>query len=115
MAKPDSAKRLRGAPLLLARIAAIAVSLGVVALVAMQAGLGGCASAPGISAEPESDDAPARARANPAASTQAEEDEESGYMGGAKAPAGGWAKPRKKAAEAPQAAPPSQQPPSQQK
>lgn len=107
---PDGQPR-RGALPILARIAALTLSIGVVSAVTMRAG--GCSStAPDIQAESSSSQAaPATTNApssKPSAAPSAEE-EEPAFMGGAKAPAGGWARPRKTAQPAgtpqPQVAP----------
>lgn len=99
MKEPSQRPRLRGVPLLVARVAALALSLGVVALVTMNAGLGGCRpAAPAIEAEsPDEDPKPAAAapRASQSAAASDDEDDER-FMGGAKAPAGAWARPHKR-------------------
>jgi len=94
---PDG-QPLRGALPLLARIAALTLSIGVVSVVAMRAG--GCFSTgPDIQAESSSSQAASTTNgpsSKPSAVPSAEE-EEPAFMGGSKAPAGGWARPRKAA------------------
>ena len=105
MVEPTPTPRLRGKSLLVARIAALGVSFGVVALVAVNAGLGGCG---GAQPEPEDlhfADDPA---APPRGSASAPGAERGGFMGGAKTAAGPWARPPEKPSpqvQAPQQAP----------
>lgn len=107
MDEEPSRPRLRGVPLILARVAALTLSIGVIALIAAQAGLGGCrATSPDIEAEAPSSRDPGAPPPPAATSTAREEEEEPAFMGGAKAPAGGWARPRKPSP--PQTAAPSQ-------
>jgi hypothetical protein len=109
---------LRGVPLRLARVAALLVSISVVALVVARSSAAGCAGAAlDIQGEERSDDQQANPGApsspdpggqspRPGASAGAEpsDDEDSGFMGGAKAPSGNWARPRGKRSPAPPAA-----------
>jgi hypothetical protein len=96
--------RLRGLPLLLARSAALLVSIGVVTLVVARSGVAGCKSSADIGAEvppsgaadtaggPSASGAPGAAAG---ATATRQEDPEIGFMGGSKAPAGNWAFPSK--------------------
>lgn len=108
MDEEPSRPRLRGVSLIVARVAALTLSIGVIALIAAQAGLGGCrATGADIEAEaPSSSSGPGSPPPPSATSTAREEEEDPAFMGGAKAPAGGWARPRKPSP--PQTAAPSQ-------
>lgn len=114
MDEEPSRPRLRGAPLIVARVAALTLSIGVIALIAAQAGLGGCrATSADIEAEAPASGDPRSPPPPSATATAREEEEDPAFMGGAKAPAGEWARPRKPsppqtAAPSPTAAPQGQ-------
>lgn len=93
----------RRASAIVARAAALTVSITVVVAVAAHASCGGGTE---IRAE-DPQDAAASARDSAAREKGSENDDDPGYMGGAKAPAGNWARPRKP--EAPQKDPGAQQ------
>lgn len=89
--RPTLSRKLAGS-------AALLISIGIVLLVASRAGLVGCVSSAEISAESASADP---AGASGYTFTPAPEDDPH-FMGGSKAPAGGWAFPSKpRATEAP--------------
>ena len=100
---PRSA-RLRGLPLALARGLALTVSLGVVGFLATQAGAAGCrASTPDVTPEPSAPGAALPRVITSSPSATVVRAEEGSFLGGSKAPAGGWAFPQPPASAKPAA------------
>ncbi len=91
------------------------MSVGVVTLVVANAGVAGCKSSADIAADtpPSGAASSAGGPGAPGTTTAPAEDPEVGFMGGSKAPAGGWAFPSKTAAQSASAAGPTPPAPSQ--
>jgi hypothetical protein len=105
-----SAPRARRTTLLVARVAALVVSIGVVALLAAQAGLSGCISTAPHEPEPQWASDPLGDPPAPGASGSAtsgpRKPSKPHYFPGPKAPAGPWAIPDEdRPAQAPAQAP----------
>lgn len=82
-------------PSKLARATALLLSMGVVTFVTARAAQRGCVSTPDITADsPSAADTAPRPGTYPASSSRNKDDwDDARFMGGAKAPAGGWAFP----------------------
>jgi hypothetical protein len=103
-----SAPRAHRIVLLVARIAALVVSIGVVSVLVAQAGLGGCVSSTAPEPEYQFASDPLDSPPAPSASSSARPGKpKRHYMPGPKAPAGPWAYPEEdeRPAQAPAQAP----------
>jgi hypothetical protein len=104
----EPSPRLRGVPLLVARVTALTVAIGITSALAAQAGLSGCSSSePVIQADVHSANSEMPA-GPPSASSTAGPARKPHYMPGPKAPAGEWAYPDDEPSAKPAAQAPSQ-------